>query len=129
MHGIDQITKMDIFYHAINYSSKGIIDAAYCEAFKRKSAEEANQLIDDLAKRNYRAPFETSGSNNRIRGGVIQLNRMSAIEGKLDALMSKMNNQERRSLSTNAVTPRPERVYGTYNHKGAYVHLIRATVG
>ena len=42
MHGIDQINQMDIFYHAMNYSSKGIIDAACCGAFKRKSAEEAN---------------------------------------------------------------------------------------
>ena len=50
MHGIDQITQMDIFYHAMNYSSKGIIDASCCGAFKRKSAEEANQLIEDLAK-------------------------------------------------------------------------------
>ena len=41
MHGIDLTTQMDIFYHSINYTSKGIIDAACCEAFKRKSAEEA----------------------------------------------------------------------------------------
>ena len=87
---IDQITQMDILYHAMNYISKGIIDAAYCGAIKRKSAEEANQLIEDLAKRNYIAPSETSGSNSRLRGnGVIELNKMSAIEAKLDALMNK----------------------------------------
>ena len=84
---------MDIFYHATNYSSKGIIDAAYCRAFKSKSAEEANQLIEDLAKRNYKAPSETSGSNNRLRGGgIIEMKNMSTIEAKLDALMNKMNN-------------------------------------
>ena len=103
MHGIDQITQMDIFYHVMNYSAKGIIDAACCRAFKRKSVEEANQLIEDLAKSNYRAPSETLRSSSKIRGGVIELNRMSAIKAKLDALMSKMNNQERRSHSTNAV--------------------------
>ena len=42
MHGINQITQMGIFYHAMNYSSKGIIDAACYGAFKRKSAEKAN---------------------------------------------------------------------------------------
>ena len=42
MHGIDQITQMDIFYHAMNYSSKGIIDATCYGAFKRKSVGEAN---------------------------------------------------------------------------------------
>ena len=42
MHDIDMTTQMDIFYHAMNYTSKGIIDAAYCGAFKRKSDEEDN---------------------------------------------------------------------------------------
>ena len=50
MHGIDLTTQMDIFYHAMNYASKGIIDASCCGAFKRRSAEEARQLIEDLAK-------------------------------------------------------------------------------
>ena len=69
MQGIDQITQMDIFYHAMNYSSKGIIDAACYGALKRKSAEEANRLIEDLAKSNYRAPVETLGSSSRLKGG------------------------------------------------------------
>ena len=102
MDRIDHITQMDIFYHAMNCSSKGIIDAAYCGAFKRKSVEEANQLIADLENSNYRAPFETSRSNSRLRGGgILELKKMSATEAKLDALMSKMKNQERISHSAN----------------------------
>ena len=38
LHGIDLPTQMDIFYHAMNYTSKGIIDASCCGAFKRRSA-------------------------------------------------------------------------------------------
>ena len=95
---------MDIFYHAMNYSLKGIIDAACSGAFKRKSAKEANQLIEDLAKSNYRAPSETSRSNSRLRGGgIIELNKISAIEVKLDALITKMSNQERRNQSAHQV--------------------------
>ena len=59
MHGIEQMTHMNIFYHAMNYTSKGIINATCCGAFKRKSVEEANKLIEDLAKRNYKAPSKT----------------------------------------------------------------------
>ena len=93
MHGIDMTIEMDIFYHAMNYTSKGIIDVACCGAFKKKSVEEANHLIEYLAKRNYRAPSETLGSGSRLRGGgVIELNRMTAIEAKLDALMNKLGN-------------------------------------
>ena len=104
MHGIDQITLMDIFYYLMNYSSNGIIYAAYYGAFKRKSVEKANQLIEDLAKSNYRAVAKTVGSSSRVReGGMLELNRMTAIEVKLDVMMSKMSTQERRSHSKNAI--------------------------
>ena len=49
MHGIDLKTQMDIVYHSLNDTSKGIIDASCCGAFKRKSAEEARDLIANLA--------------------------------------------------------------------------------
>ena len=68
IHGIDLTTKMDIFYHSMNYTSKGKIDAACSRAFKRKSAEEARQLIEDLAKSNCIALSKTSGSSNRLKG-------------------------------------------------------------
>ena len=61
-------------------------------------------MIEDLAKCNYRAPSETSGGTSRLKGRrVIELNRMTAIEAKLDALMNKMGNQDRRILSTHEV--------------------------
>ena len=50
MHGINLTTQMDILYHAMNYASKGIIDASCYGAFIRRNAEEAWQLIEDLAK-------------------------------------------------------------------------------
>ena len=104
MHGIYQITQMDIFYYAMNYSSKGIIDVACCGAFKRKSAEEANQLIEELAKCNYRTPSEALGSNGRYRaGGVPELNKIVAIEAKLDAIVNRLKNRERRSINVNKV--------------------------
>ena len=104
MHGIEQKTRMDIFYHAMNYTSKGTVDAAFRGAFRRKSAQEATRLIEELAKRNYKVPFEASRSSSRIRaGGVIELNKMSAIEAKLDTIMNRMNNQERIGHSYNEV--------------------------
>ena len=85
MHGIYLKTQMDIVYHSLNDTSKGIIDASCCGAFKRRSAKEARDLIEDLAKCNMKAPSETSGSNSRARGsGVIELNKMTTMEAKLD---------------------------------------------
>ena len=104
MHGIGLKTQMDIVYHSLNDSSKGIIDASCFRAFKRKSAEEARDLIADPAKCNMKAPAKSSGSNNRTRGsGVIELNKMTAMEAKLDAIMHKMDKQEKRLHSAHEI--------------------------
>ena len=89
MHGIDLTTQMDIFYHAMIYASKCIINASCYGAFKRRSENEARQLIEDLTKCNYKAASEASGSSRKLRGsGLIELNRMTTIEAKLDAVMN-----------------------------------------
>ena len=63
---------MDIFYHSLNDTSKGIIDASYCGAFKRKSAEEAKDLIVDLVKCNMKAPSEFTRSYSKARGSGVK---------------------------------------------------------
>ena len=104
MHGINLTTQMDIFYHAMNYASKGIIDASCSGAFKRRNAEEVRQLIEDLAKSNYKAPFEASRCSSRLRGSVlIGLDRRTAIEAKLDAVMNKLGNNEKRMHTAHEV--------------------------
>ena len=95
MHGIDLKTQMDIVYHALNDTSKGIIDASCCGEFKRKSVEEARDLIEDLAKCNMKAPSEFTKGNNRGKG-VMELSKMTAMEEKLDAIMHGMEKQERK---------------------------------
>ena len=60
MHWIDLTTQMDIFYHAMNYTSKCKIDASCCGGFKRRSVEEERQVIEDLAKCNYKTPYDLS---------------------------------------------------------------------
>ena len=104
MHGIYLTTHMDTFYHAMNYVSKGIIDASCYGAFKIISVEEVRQLIEDLAKCNYKAPSEALRSNNRLRGsGLIELNRMTVIEAKLDVVMNKLGSNERRMHTAHEV--------------------------
>ena len=51
-----------------------------------------------------KAPSETSGSNSRARGsGVIELNKMTAMEVKLDAIMHRMDKQERKLHSAHEI--------------------------
>ena len=104
MHGIDLTTQMDIFYHAMNYTSKGIIDASCCGGFKIRSVEEARQVIEDLAKCNYKTPSESSGSNSKMRGNcLVGLDRTIAIGAKLDAVMNKLSSNERRMHTAHEV--------------------------
>ena len=101
---------MDIFYHAMNYASKGIIDTFCCGDFKRRSVEKARELIEELAKCNYKAPSEASGSSSRMKGnGLIGLDRMTTIEAKLDAVMNKLGNSERRMHTAHEVGAVEER--------------------
>ena len=102
---------MDIFYHGMNYASKGIINASCCGDFKRRNAEEAWQLIEDLAKCNYKAPSEASRSSSRLNGnGLIGLDRMTAIKAKLDVVMNKLGNNERRMHTAHEVGVAEERI-------------------
>ena len=51
-----------------------------------------------------KAPSESSGSNSRTKGsGLIDLNKMIAMEAKLDAIMHKLGNQEKRMHSSNEI--------------------------
>ena len=104
MHGIDLTTQMDIFYHTMNYTSKGIIDASCRGGFKRRSAEEAKQVIEDHAKCNYKTPSVSSGSSSRMRGnGLIGLDRTTIIEAKLDVVMNKLSSNEKMMHTTHEV--------------------------
>ena len=98
MHVIDLKTQMDIVYHSLNDTSKGIIDASCYGAFKRKSAKEARDLIADLAKCNMKAPSEFIRSYNKAKGsGVIELNKMIVMEAKLDVIMHRMDKQDKKT--------------------------------
>ena len=97
MHGIDLKTQMDIVYRYLNDTSKGVIDASCCGAFKRRSAEEARDLIAYLDKCNMKSPSEFTRIYSKSKGsGVIELNKMTAMEAKLDAIMHRMDKQEKR---------------------------------
>ena len=102
MHRIDLKTQMDIVYHALNDISKGIIDASCCGAFKRKSAEEAKELIEDLAKCNMKTPSEFSRGNNRGKG-IMELSKMTAMEAKLDSIMHMIDKQERKTYTAHEI--------------------------
>ena len=55
-------------------------------------------MIVDLAKCNMKAPSEFTRSYSKSRGsGVIELNKMIAMEAKLDSIMHKMDKHDKKT--------------------------------
>ena len=57
-----------------------------------------------MVKCNMKAPSESSVNKNRTRGSrVIELNKMTTMEAKLDAIMHMLGNQEKRMHSAHEI--------------------------
>ena len=82
---------MQIFYNGLNYSIGALIDAACGGSITSKTVKEANQLLEELEKNNYQAPSERNGGKKQ--GGLLKMDRVSSLEKKCDALMTRLNQQ------------------------------------
>ena len=61
-------------------------------------------MIADLAKCNMKAPSEFTRSYSKSRGsGVIELNKMISMEAKLDAIMHRMDKQDKKLHSAHEI--------------------------
>ena len=56
-----------------------------------KTTREANVMFEKLAKTNYQPPFERG--DRRKQGGIHEVVRMSSLEAKFEALMTRLNQQ------------------------------------
>ena len=56
-----------------------------------KTAREANLMFEELTKNNYQPSSEKGDS--RRQGGIHEIDRMSYLEAKFEALMTKLNQQ------------------------------------
>ena len=65
---------------------------------------EERQVVEDLAKCNYKTPSESLRSSCRMRGnGLIRLDRTTAIETKLDSVINKLSSNEKMMHTTHEV--------------------------
>ena len=87
---------MKTFYNGLNYSTRALVDAACGGSITTKTVRVANQLFEELAKNNYRAPLKRNVG--RRQRGLIEVDRMSSLEAKFDALMTRLNQQAPREI-------------------------------
>ena len=62
----------------MTYASRTTIDASSVGLIMRKIAQEAYELLEELAKNNYQAPSERSVGRKRL--GVLELDQFSALQ-------------------------------------------------
>ena len=80
---------MQIFYNGLNYSTRTLVDAACGVSITMKTAREANLMFEELAKNNYQPP--SMRGDGRRQGVIHEVNRMSSLEVKFEALMTRLN--------------------------------------
>ena len=56
-----------------------------------KTAQEANFMFEELVKNNYQ-PSSMRGDDRRL-GGIHEIDRISSLEAKFEALMTRLNQQ------------------------------------
>ena len=71
-------------------------------SIQAKSTEEAKELIEDLAKCNMKTPSEFSRGNSRGKG-IMELSKITAMEAKLDAIMHRIDKQERKTYTAHEI--------------------------
>ena len=90
-HGYELSAQVQNFYNGLNYSTRALVDAACGGSITTKTAREANQLFEELAKNHYPVPSERNAG--RRQGGLIEVDRMSSLDENFNALMTRLNQQ------------------------------------
>ena len=90
-HGYELWSLVQTLYNGLNYSTRDLIDAACGGFITSKTAKEENKLFEELAKNNYQALVERFVG--RRQGGILEFDRVSSLEAKFEALMTKLNQQ------------------------------------
>ena len=86
-----------IFYNGLNYSTRVLVDAVCGGSIKMKTAREANLMFEKLAKNNFQPPSEIG--DGRKQRALHEIDRMSSLESKFEALMRRLNQQAPKELT------------------------------
>ena len=78
------------------------MDAACGGSITMKTTREANLIFEELAKNNYQHPYERG--DGRRQGGLHEVDRMSSLEAKFEALMARLNQQAPKELIIGEIT-------------------------
>ena len=79
------------FYNGLNYSTRTLVDVECGGSITMKTTREANLMFEELANNNYQHP--SARGDGRRQEGIHEVDRMSSLEAKFEALMTRLNQQ------------------------------------
>ena len=99
-HGLPEWLVVQTFYQGISPQTRLSLDAAANGSLMNKTHQEAMDLIEDMALNN----FQWGGNDTRVvrkqMGGVLEVDGLTAINAKLDALTKRLD-----KMHVNSVAP------------------------
>ena len=96
-HGYELSAQVQIFYNGLNYTTRVLVDVACGGSITMKTTHEAKLMFKELAKNNYQPPFERG--DGRKQGGIHEIDRISSLEEKFEALMTRLNQEAAKELT------------------------------
>ena len=99
-HGLPEWLVVQTFYQGISPQTRLSLDAAANGSLMNKTHQEAMDLIEDMALNS----FQWGGNDTRVvrkqMGGVLEVDGLTAINAKLDALTKRLD-----KMHVNSVAP------------------------
>ena len=87
-HGIEKWMLVHNFYNGLNGTTRTIIDVAAGGAFMSKSANEAYELLEEMAMNNYQWPTER-GQPKKV-AGMMELDAITMLTAQVAALTKQL---------------------------------------
>ena len=92
---------MQNFYNGVNYSTRTLVDVACGGSITMKTIREANLMFEELANNNYQHP--SVRGDGRRQEGIHEVYRMPSLEEKFEALMTRLNQQAPKELTSEEI--------------------------
>ena len=96
-HEYELSNQVQIFYNGLNYSTRTLVDITCEGSIIMKTAREGNLMFEELEKNNYQ-PHSMRGDGRRQRG-IHEIDRLSSLEAKFEALRTRLNQQALKELT------------------------------
>ncbi|XP_027169924.1 uncharacterized protein LOC113769792 [Coffea eugenioides] len=90
-HGLSDWLVVQTLYNGLTYPTKTHVDTAAGGALMGKTAEEAQQLIEEMAANNYQ--WANEQGNRRKIAGMLKVDTLNMLNAKMDNVVKMLNRQ------------------------------------